>query len=111
MTPIETLKAAEKKARDAAETFALEHTVKPNALMAGHQFVHQLVAAVQTLTMLGQGATVAKMLPECPKLGQRMLCGLPVIIANRPDAVISAVLIGDMALLQNPQHQPQPATR
>jgi hypothetical protein len=105
MTPIETLKAAEKKARDAAETFTLEHTVKPNALMAGHSMVQQLVGAVQTLTMLGQGAAVAKILPECPKLGQRLLCGLPVIIANRPDAIISAVLIGDLQMLKAPQHQ------
>jgi hypothetical protein len=108
MTPIETLNAAEKEARNAAENFTLEHTVKPNALMAGHQFVHQLVGAVQTLTMLGQGATVAKMLPECPKLGQRLICGLPIIISNRPDNAVSAVLVGDVEMLKSPQ--PQPAT-
>lgn len=110
MTPIETLKEAEKKARNAAENFTLEHTVKPNALMVGQGMVHQLVAAVQTLTMLGQAATANQMLPECPQLGQRLLCGLPVIIAGRPDCTISAVLIGDPSMLKNPQHQ-APATR
>lgn len=110
MTPIETLKEAEKKARNAAENFTLEHTVKPNALMVGQGMVHQLVAAVQTLTMLGQGKTVEAMLPNCPKLGQRLLCGLPLIISSRNDGNICAALIGDAEMLKNPQHQ-APATR
>lgn len=109
MTPTETLKEAEKKARNAAENFTLEHTVKPNALMAGHQFVHAIVAATQTLAMLGQGKTVEAMLPNCPKLGQRLLCGLPLIISSRNDGNICAALIGDAEMLI--ANQPQTATR
>lgn len=109
MTPSETIHAAESKARHACEDFILNHGLKPNALMAGQAFVQGIVAATQTLAMLGQTKAIEAALPHCPKLGQRLLCGLPLVISSRNDHHVTAVLVGDPTVLISPNQQPAKA--
>lgn len=109
-TPTETIEHAAKRARDAADDFKLLHGVKPNALMAGQRYVAAIVQATQTLGMLGQTKTINQLLLECPKLKQRMIGGMPIIISNRDDDHLAAVLVGDLAMLEA-RPQPQPAKR
>lgn len=102
-TPIEILTAADKAARAEIDDFGLAYHVKPNALMAGNHLVNDMVGAVLTLNGIGQGKRADALLPLCPKLKQRTLAGLPLIVSNRNDAVLSAVLVGKPEILINPE--------
>lgn len=102
MNPDEILSNAADAARNAIADFGLAYHLKPNALLAGQGFLEKVLVAAETLGRTGRTRRLNEALPECPKLGQRLLVGLPVIVSSRPDDVVVAVLVGDIELLKLP---------